>query len=80
MHLLPELLLNCFQSRSHAFGYRDPNDLEHPPTGGAATVRETEKVERLGFLFPPSLTVGGCESPKFDQSRLFRVERKPELL
>ena len=75
MHLFPECLLYCFQSHSHAFGYRDPDDLKRPSAGGPAAVRETEEVKCLRSPLPPSLTAGGCESSKFDQSRLFRVER-----
>ena len=73
MHLFTELRLDLSQLRSHALGYGDPSDLVRSPTGCPAAVRESEIIECLGLPLASSVTVWGCESPKFDQPCLFRV-------
>src|SRR5579863_6940171 len=74
MPALAEFLLDCLQlAPQPLLRGLSPNREPVALPGLPATVRESQKIEGLGFAFPSPLPVFLREPSKFDQSRLLRV-------
>ncbi|HVI80269.1 MAG TPA: hypothetical protein VM715_19355, partial [Candidatus Acidoferrum sp.] len=73
------MLLDFQQLGPHPFAHRLALQSIAPVPVLPADVRESQKVERLGFPFPSSFPVSLGEPPELNPARFVWVQFEPEL-
>jgi hypothetical protein len=79
MHGMLQLLLDRLQLGPHPLGDRHTLDRKRPLPGLAATVRETQEVERLRLACAPFGSPGGRKAAELDQAGLVGMHLQSEL-
>lgn len=79
MYLPAQLLLDSQKLRSQSLCRCPPPDHKVAPQVPATIVGEPEKRESLRLSLTALLSIGRCEAPELDQSRLFRMDLQTKL-
>src|SRR5437667_2165242 len=79
LHSLPKLLFQFFQLCLHALAHGLSQHRESSPSRLPADMRESKKVECLGFAFTPLFPIACRISSKLYQSSLSFMQLQIEL-
>ena len=80
MHPVSQFMFDRLQFGLHTLAHRLPFDHEASFPGRPTVMSKPQKVERFGFAFSPSGSVGRSMSSKLDQPGFLGVQFQAELL